>query len=92
MKLPLEIDHLYTTRIKDAKGVHVLTCYPNDRERIVSAINGGPALVEALLEYMAQFGQGLEAHGIPYGPAQADADKKAREALALVGVKAGTSR
>jgi hypothetical protein len=40
------------------------------------------ALKEALANYMAAFGQALEAHGIPYGQQQIDADKQAREALA----------
>jgi hypothetical protein len=39
------------------------------------------ALKEALANYMAAFGQALEAHGIPYGQQQIDADKQAREAL-----------
>jgi hypothetical protein len=39
------------------------------------------ALKEALANYMAAFGQSLEAHGIPYGQQQIDADKQAREAL-----------
>lgn len=41
-------------------------------------------LLEALKEYMSQFGQGLEAHGIPLGPAQHKADEKARAAIAKV--------
>jgi len=35
----------------------------------------------ALLDYMAAFGQALEAHGIAYGPQQDAADKAARAAL-----------
>lgn len=35
----------------------------------------------ALEEYMSQFGQALEAYGIPYGPAQKAADVSARAAL-----------
>jgi hypothetical protein len=41
------------------------------------------ALKLALANYMAAFGQALEAHGIPYGQQQIDADKQAREALVL---------
>lgn len=39
-------------------------------------------LLSALHEYMAQFGQGLEAYEIPFGPAQQAADAKARAAIA----------
>jgi len=39
------------------------------------------ALKLALENYMAAFGQGLEANGIAYGQQQVDADKLAREAL-----------
>lgn len=38
-------------------------------------------LREALENYMAQFGQALEAHGIPFGSAQMEADLQARAAL-----------
>jgi hypothetical protein len=31
---------------------------------------------------MSQFGQALDAHGIPYGPSQHEADADARKALA----------
>ena len=40
------------------------------------------ALVSALGNYMSQFGQALDAHGISYGPAQQAADIEARSALA----------
>jgi hypothetical protein len=40
------------------------------------------ALKLALTDYMAAFGQALEAHGIHYGQQQVDADQQAREALA----------
>jgi hypothetical protein len=46
-----------------------------------SVPEGVRELVEALTYYMSQFGQGLEAHGIPFGPTQVDADEKARTAL-----------
>lgn len=39
-------------------------------------------LREAAQNYMAQFGQALEAHGIPYTSAQATADHELRAALA----------
>ncbi len=39
-------------------------------------------LVEATQAYMSQFGQALEANGIPYGPAQQEADANVRAALA----------
>lgn len=39
------------------------------------------ALADALRDYMSQFGQGLAAHGIEHGPAQKDADGRARTAL-----------
>jgi hypothetical protein len=39
-------------------------------------------LRDALQDYMAAFGQGLEAHGIAFGQQQKDADAKARAALA----------
>jgi hypothetical protein len=38
-------------------------------------------LREALENYMAAFGQGLQAHGIPFGPQQIEADEQARAAL-----------
>lgn len=38
-------------------------------------------LREALGNYMAQFGQALEAHGLTYGEAQIKADADARKAL-----------
>lgn len=38
-------------------------------------------MAEALQRYMAAFGQGLEAHGIPMGEQQRLADEDAREAL-----------
>ena len=41
-----------------------------------------PDLLAALQDYMSQFGQALDAHGIPYGPAQKEADVKARAAIA----------
>jgi hypothetical protein len=44
-------------------------------------------LVEAAQEYMSQFGQALDCHGIPYGPHQQAADIRLRTALAKV--KAG---
>ena len=34
--------------------------------------------------YMSQFGQGLEAHGIAYGPSQREADERLRATLAKV--------
>lgn len=49
-----------------------LTSLTEDRDR----------LREALQFYMSQFGQGLEAHGISYSPAQLEADERARAALA----------
>ena len=33
--------------------------------------------------YMSQFGQALDAHGIPYGPSQIEADRNLREALEM---------
>lgn len=45
-------------------------------------ISAAPDLRAALLYYMSQFGQALEAHGIPYGPAQIAADAQARAAIA----------
>jgi hypothetical protein len=50
---------------------------------IVRAVNSHAALVEALENYMSQFGQALAAHGITLGPEQREADEKARAALAL---------
>jgi hypothetical protein len=44
-----------------------------DRER--------EALRMAAQNYMAAFGQALEAHGIPYGPQQKEADEQLRAAL-----------
>lgn len=38
-------------------------------------------LSEAARYYMSQFGQALEAHGIPFGPEQIEADRYLREAL-----------
>jgi hypothetical protein len=38
-------------------------------------------LAEALRNYMSAFGQGLEAHGIPMGEQQVEADANARNAL-----------
>ncbi len=45
-------------------------------------IAAAPELLAALLNYMAAFGQGLEAHGIPYGTQQTEADIAARAAIA----------
>jgi hypothetical protein len=42
------------------------------------------ALAEAAREYMAAFGQALEAWGISYGPQQQEADRKLRAALAAL--------
>jgi hypothetical protein len=39
-------------------------------------------LVAALGNYMSQFGQALEAHGIPHGPHQQEAHDQATAALA----------
>jgi len=39
------------------------------------------ALRQAIGDYMSQFGQGLEAHGIMMGPAQIEADKNLRAVL-----------
>jgi hypothetical protein len=44
-----------------------------DRER--------EALRQAAQDYMAAFGQALDAHGIPYGPQQKEADEQLRAAL-----------
>lgn len=41
------------------------------------------ALTTAVWQYMSQFGQALDAHGIPYGPAQIEADRNLREVLEL---------
>ena len=38
-------------------------------------------LAEALKDYMSAFGQGLEAHGIPMGEQQVEADANARKAI-----------
>jgi hypothetical protein len=40
------------------------------------------ALKQAIQDYMAAFGQALDAHGIAYRPQQMDADRQARKALA----------
>lgn len=45
-------------------------------------IAAAPDLLDALQEYMAQFGQALEAHRIPFGEAQQKADSLARAAIA----------
>ena len=39
-------------------------------------------LVEALMNFMSQFAQALDAHEIPYGEEQDKADKQARALLA----------
>jgi hypothetical protein len=52
-------------------------------------------LVTAAQDYMSQFGQALEAHGIPYGPAQVEADEKLRAALAeapVASIPTGTNQ
>lgn len=45
-------------------------------------IAAAPDLLEALTDYMAAFGQGLESHGIPFGDQQQRADILARAAIA----------
>jgi hypothetical protein len=50
----------------------------SDRAPLLSVLR---QCVEALSDYMAQFGQGLEAHDISFGPAQKSVDEKARAAL-----------
>lgn len=45
-------------------------------------IAAAPELLDAIKEYMSQFGQALEAHGIPFDPSQSAADAKARAAIA----------
>lgn len=45
-------------------------------------IAAAPELLAALGFYMSQFGQALEAHGIPFGPEQIAADTQARAAIA----------
>lgn len=51
-------------------------------------IAAAPALLEALKEYMAAFGQALEAYGIPFGEQQSAADGMARAAIARAEGKA----
>ena len=51
---------------------------PEDARLIAAA----PELLAALRVYMAEFGQGLEAHGIPFSASQAAADEYARAAIA----------
>ena len=48
---------------------------------ILAAITNHDRLVQALGNYMSQFGQALEAHGIPFGPAQVVADMEAHAVL-----------
>ena len=45
-------------------------------------IASAPALLEAAQNYMAQIGQGYEAHGLPFGPAQQAAHERLTQAIA----------
>lgn len=47
----------------------------------MSGLSEVAELVEAAKDYMSQFGQGYEACGIPFGPAQKEADERIRAAL-----------
>ncbi len=59
---------------------------------ITEAADTIEALVSAAGEYTSQFGQALEAHGIPYGPAQIAAAERLRATLAKVnGIGEGAS-
>jgi len=49
--------------------------------RIIVLRSPIPDLIQAIENYMAAFGQALDAHGIPYGPQQADADRTMRALL-----------
>ena len=53
-----------------------------DAAYIVHACNNFPALLEAAQNYMAQIGQGYEAHGLPFGPAQQAAHERLTQAIA----------
>jgi hypothetical protein len=90
----------YAQDIFDAQGLSIATSawYPvavsetttgTNREAnakfIVRACNSHAVLVEALNDYMSQFGQCLDAMGVEYTPAQIAADRVARAALALAG-------
>jgi hypothetical protein len=71
----------------DEPNSEVYECVPLYARPVVpSSLTPDPehetALREALADYMAAFGQALEAHGIAYGPQQEAADKAARRALA----------
>lgn len=63
-------------------AVAVVVESTDEHEADARLIAAAPELLDALREYMSQFGQGLDAHGLPYGPSQAEADRKARAVIA----------
>jgi len=79
-----EIIRLLRARKQCADGV-VRTPQKHERQAAdaITKLEAEKAeLVEAVSQYMAQFGQALDANGIAYGDAQTSADARLRATLA----------
>jgi hypothetical protein len=64
------------------KTAHLFEEWDAANDAVEALTRERDALRSALAGYMSQFGQALDAHGIPYGPSQQEADADARKALA----------
>jgi hypothetical protein len=67
------------------KTAHLFEEWDAANDAVEALTRERDALRSALAGYMSQFGQALDAHGIPYGPSQQEADADARKALAPPG-------
>lgn len=73
-----DLEPLYDQAVLDAAAAATHADYADGVRLMAAEVK---RLRAALLEYMAAFGQGLEAHGIELCTQQIDADKQARAAL-----------
>jgi hypothetical protein len=55
------------------------------KAELATVSDGWDDIAEAARYYMSQIGQGYEAHKLPMGPTQIEADRRLRAALAALG-------